>query len=145
MDGGAEDSPLLRGDKRLPTTEDGRACGKRVRPHRRWRAKAGVLGAVMFALAFAGLVAIFNVIQSTRTPRDSNSSLAEVGKRGQGAGSGQPTDSLDGGFEVPPQGARGMLSCLFERVRDSCLHSEAVSPLYSSAVTSNVSFAPCTR
>ncbi len=38
---------------------------------RNWRVSAGVAGVVMFAMALAGLVAIFNIIQAERTPRDS--------------------------------------------------------------------------
>lgn len=39
---------------------------------RNWRVSAGVAGALMFAMALAGLVAIFSTIQGERTPRSAS-------------------------------------------------------------------------
>ena len=83
MNNAAESSPLLErgegGDNDNVDSKGGcpQFPGRRER-HQRSKSRPRLIGAVMFALAFAGLVAIFNAIQESETSTPSSSNLQEI-------------------------------------------------------------------
>ena len=81
--------PLLGESSRDRSRRAGRQDAPQSSPtflRRNWRVSAGAAGVLMFAMALAGLVAIFNTIQSERTPRDTWT----VEMKGAGGAGGSP-------------------------------------------------------
>lgn len=85
---GAEGSPLLGRRQRSPKA--GHFAGNMIEDdesfvaQRRWRRKSAIAGGVMFVLAGAGLLAIFNAIQSASAPK-SSTTLQELDEGGSGS------------------------------------------------------------
>lgn len=87
MKGTAETSPLLRGENNeskgyVAIMEESSQVRCRRGGQGRWKSRPRVVGAVMFAVALAGLVAIFNAIQGTQAPVSSSSNLQELTEPG---------------------------------------------------------------
>ncbi|CAM9401472.1 unnamed protein product [Ascophyllum nodosum] len=83
MDSAAESSPLLPGEKNslknsVEIREESSKLRCRPRRQRRWKSRPRVIGAVMFAMALAGLVAIFNAMRGAQAPAPSSSNIQEI-------------------------------------------------------------------
>lgn len=84
----AEVSPLLGREQRLPKESQSNVNMLEdesfSRETRRWRKMSAIAGGVMFALAGAGLLAIFNATQAAKTTQ-SSTTLQEMDEGGSGS------------------------------------------------------------
>lgn len=86
----AEGSPLLGREQTLPKESqfDGNMLEDKSfsrGERRRWRKVSAIAGGVMFALAGAGLLAIFNATQAAKTTQESSTKMQEMGEGGSGS------------------------------------------------------------